>query len=314
MTPRIMKQPPAPGTDEWRGMITASKIPAILKLSRWQSEYSLWHEMKGLYTRESPNETRMAMGHLAEDFLAKAWQYKRRQEQGHHYQLNQFDRYRQTYELTYTNPDLPFPNLATIDRRGINRKQSGDGRFWIIEAKTASDLRDWGEPGDPNGVPPDYLAQVMFQMGVSGVHNASIVAVDYNFKPEIWDIGFNSTVFDHMVKKASAFYETLSQDDPPELDDSVATYETVRGIHPDIDKGSKIEISLELASKYLDAVHAAEVAEANLRGAKIQLLSEMGTTNIATCDTGTDKPVKIADRRPGRGGSISLYANKKAQL
>lgn len=311
---QILKTPPAPGSDEWRGMITASKIPAILKLSRWQSEYSLWHEMKGLYTRDAPDETRMQMGHLAEDFLAKAWQYKKREETGVKYQLNQFDRYRQTYELTYTNPDLPFPNLATIDRRGINRKQSGDGRFWIIEAKTASDLRDWGEPGNTDGVPPDYLAQVMFQMGVSGVHNASIIAVDYNFKPEIWDIEFKPSLFDHMVNKAARFYKSLSQDEPPELDDSVATYETVRGIHPDIDKGSKIEISLELASQYLDAVHASDAAETNLRGAKTRLLAEMGNANIATVDNGTDKPVKIADRRPGRGGSISLYANKKAQL
>lgn len=314
MTPQIMKHPPAPGSDEWRGMITASKIPAILKLSRWQSEYSLWHEMKGLYTRDAPDDTRMRMGHLAEDFLAKAWQYKKQEETGVKYQLNQFNRERQTFELTYTNPDLPFPNLATIDRRGINRKQSGDGRFWLIEAKTASDLRDWGKPGDLDGVPPDYLAQVMFQMGVSGVHNASIIAVDYNFKPEIWDIEFKPKVFDHMVKKAHAFYKTLSQDEPPALDDSVATYETVRGIHPDIDKGSKIEISLELASTYLDAVHAADAAEANLRGAKTAILAEMGDTNIAIVDNGTDKPVKIADRRPGRGGNVSLYANKKAQL
>ena len=305
----LVKNPPSPGTPQWRQMITASKIPAILKLSRWQSEYSLWHELKGLYERDSPDETRMAMGHLAEDFLAKAWQYKKQEETGIAYQLNQFDRQKQTYELAYTNTALPFPNMATIDRRAINRKQSGHGRFWIIEAKTASDLRDWGEPGDASGVPADYLAQVMFQMGVAGIHNASIIAVDYNFKPEIWDIEFNPTLFNHMVEKASKFYASLSQDEPPELDDSVATYETVRGIHPDIEKGTEVEISLELASTYLDAVHAAEYAEINLRGAKTAMLNELGKSNKAM-----HNGQKIADRRPARGNTVALYANKKAQL
>lgn len=41
MAPRLINDPPAPGTDEWRSILSASKIAAVLGISPWQSPYSL---------------------------------------------------------------------------------------------------------------------------------------------------------------------------------------------------------------------------------------------------------------------------------
>lgn len=66
-----------------------------------------------------------------------------------------------TYELAYRT-DHGFPSLATLDRRAYK-----GGAVHIIECKTARDLNDWGREGEPDAVPADYLAQVIWQMGQS---------------------------------------------------------------------------------------------------------------------------------------------------
>lgn len=43
----IITDPPRPGTPEWRRIVSASKVPAILGLSRWQSPLSMWLKMRG---------------------------------------------------------------------------------------------------------------------------------------------------------------------------------------------------------------------------------------------------------------------------
>ncbi|MER2224040.1 MAG: hypothetical protein ABS976_20875, partial [Rhodococcus sp. (in: high G+C Gram-positive bacteria)] len=47
MTSRIVTDKAEPGSPEWLKLITASKIPSILGISRFKSQFSLWHEMAG---------------------------------------------------------------------------------------------------------------------------------------------------------------------------------------------------------------------------------------------------------------------------
>ncbi len=47
MTSREVTVKAAPGSPEWLQLITASKIPSILGISRFKSQFSLWHEMAG---------------------------------------------------------------------------------------------------------------------------------------------------------------------------------------------------------------------------------------------------------------------------
>ncbi|MBD0852737.1 hypothetical protein CU043_00415 [Corynebacterium striatum] len=48
MTSRILANPPAPGTPEWAKIVTASKVPALLGVSRFTSQYAAWHQLAGL--------------------------------------------------------------------------------------------------------------------------------------------------------------------------------------------------------------------------------------------------------------------------
>lgn len=293
---RIVENPPTPGSEKWLRTLSASKVPTLLGLSPWSSPYALWHEMyAGLEPTKAMDETDAQWSHQIEESIAQSWVSR----QPEKWELNVGG------EIAYTNPDLPFPNLATLDRRARRGR-----RFHIIECKTTRSLDIWGRPGDPDSVPAHYLAQVMFQMGVSGIHEAS-VCVHWRgpVAPEIHEVQWDEDVWDSIVAACTRWHQTGQAGDPPPLDDRVATYDAVRGLHPDIDRDTDVQIDHDQAVALLDALEEEAAAKATVVAAKTRLLDQMGTARRALAGDTT-----IATRTPGRGDSITLRVNRKANL
>lgn len=299
---RIVEHPPAPGTSEWRRIITASKVPAILGISRFKSQYTVWHEMHGDVDPEPLDEDRMAWGHIAESSLANWWVHK-------HPGAKLNPRRNGTFEIAYTNDALPFSNIATLDRRAYLPTAPRDQRFHIVECKTAMTLDDWGRPGEEDSVPADYYAQVMFQMGVSGIHRASAVVLGPFGQPEIHDITFDQGEFDAIVDRLVDWQTSLDMGIAPPLDTSTSTYETVRGLHPDIDPKGEVQITLEEAVAYLDTAVGEDDAKAAHRDAKIQVMQRMGDAKYLKCGY-----IKIAHREARGDKPPFVKFNKKANL
>lgn len=302
MTISVVANPPKPGTPEWRKIITASKVPAILGISRFQSQFSLWHEMHGDVDPEDKDPDRMQWGHIAEASLAAWWAYKNPGAK-----LN--PRRGGTYEIAYSNDALPFDNVATLDRRGFFPTASPGERFHIVECKTAMTFDDWGRPGEPDSIPADYYSQVMFQMGVSGIHRASAVVLGPYGEPEIHDVVFRQDEFDAIVDRCVQWQASLEMGLAPQLDQSVSTYETVRGLHPDIDRDAVEYIDRDQAVGLLDRIVAVGEAEAAARAAKIEAMELMGSARLLKCGD-----VKVADRRSKLGGKPYVQFDKKADL
>ncbi|MFR9683153.1 YqaJ viral recombinase family protein [Corynebacterium striatum] len=304
MTSRILANPPAPGTPEWAKIVTASKAPALLGVSRFTSQYAAWHQLAGLIDVDMMDPDRAAWGHIAETSLADWWLHK-----NPGWQLNVARR--GTKEIAYTNDDLPFPNLATIDRRALNRKKgmSSPDRFHIVECKTAMTLDDWGRPGEENAVPADYFTQVLYQMGVSGIHQASIVVLGPFSEPEIHEIEWREDLFAALVDQLAEIYVSTKTGEAPDLDDSLSTYETVRGLHPDIDPEAEVQLDHAQAVAWLDAIVGADEAVRAAQLAKTELAELMGNAKYARVGT-----TKIADRRSRSGKPPYVQFNKKADL
>lgn len=298
--PKIVKYPPAPGSPEWRRTITASKVGAILGVSRWQSQFSVWHEMAGLVEPEVLDADRMKWGHVAERSLSDWWRYK-----NPGWKLN--PRRGGTHEIVYTNPELPFPNMATLDRRAYRPDRPQGERFCILECKTAGTLKDWGRPGTENSVPRDYAAQVLFQMGVSGIHRASVVALGPSPEPEIHEIEFDPDAFADMVARLSDWQATLDMGIPPELDSEKSTYATVRGLHPDIDLDGVVQIDHAVALDLLQRAVAEDEGKAAARRARSDAQVLMGNAKYLRAGE-----VKVADRRVKEGGTPYVQFNKSA--
>lgn len=79
MTSREVTVKAAPGSPEWLQLITASKIPSILGISRFKSQFSLWHEMAGNVETEPISKAQQDdfdYGHAAELAAAEYWRFK----------------------------------------------------------------------------------------------------------------------------------------------------------------------------------------------------------------------------------------------
>src|SRR5699024_10455956 len=112
----------------------------------------------GLAEAEHLEGAYLNFGNDMEDGLVKAW---KRENPG--WQTN-------SGEIAYTDTGLPFPNQATLDRRAKRGRA-----FRIIECKTSSSRRIWGERGAE--LPGSVYSQVLSQMGMSGIHRADVVAL-----------------------------------------------------------------------------------------------------------------------------------------
>lgn len=292
MTSRIVTDKAEPGSPEWLKLITASKIPSILGISRFKSQFSLWHEMVGNLPSEpigTAQQDDFDYGHAVELAAGEYWRFKNpgwRLSRG---------------EVQYTDDGFEFGNAATID----GRASRGSLRR-IAEIKTARDLAEWGDDGSGE-VPADYAAQVIWQQRVTGfTAPANIVLWPQYGKPKIYVIEYSAQLAAAIVEAVRKWNASLAASEPPELDDTISTYETVRRLHPEID-GREVQLDPDLAADYLTAVADDKEITKRLRGLKTRVLDVMGNAQTAVVID-----LKIATRTPGRGDSISLRSNTKA--
>ncbi|MEJ9078823.1 YqaJ viral recombinase family protein [Gordonia malaquae] len=282
----------APGSPKWLRLITPSKVPAILGQSRWQSQFALWHEMAGLVEPDpitAEKQKTFDAGHAFEHALAALWCIE-----NDGWQLS-------PGEVQVTSETIPFATMATLDRRA----RRGRARR-IVEFKTARDLSEWGDDFSDD-VPGDYLLQVQWQMHVTGYrqHPAHLMVMGPFFQWHTYEIVYNPALCDVIEQRCAAWTDSLATGQRPDLDDSVATYECLRKIHPEID-GSTAEIDRDLALAYLETDADLKVATKAARGAKSAFLDAMGQAKYATVGD-----VRVADRRPTKGEHAALYPNHK---
>lgn len=295
MTIEIVKNPPKPGTDEWRKTITASKVPAILGLSPWQSPFQLWHEMAGNLAPEEIDDTKQEMfdwGHSAELAMADYW-LKLNPE----WELSEG-------EVAYTDTSLPFPNLVTLDRVATHKETGWQKDIEMKTANSFDSIQKWGKPGEFNAVPANYMAQHLIQRRISGIHDGELMLTGLG-KPEIHKMDYMEEVAEGIIQRLTAWSESLEANEPPDLDDSKATYSAVRGLHPGIERDTELQVTPDYAKFLLGLKSESENKEKEFRKEKSILMNNMGNSHrLKVGET------IIATRQAGRGGVILKFNNK----
>lgn len=265
---------PEIGSPEWLGLVTASKASAIIGVSPWESPYSLWMTMKGRYKREQT--TAMSRGNYLEPAILTWWK-------------EQHD----DFITLYTQWWEPYEDWAgaTVDGLAILSDEKV-----IVEAKSAARMDEWGQPGTDE-IPAYYLAQVYFQLAVTGAARCYVPVIGPYLEFAEYVVEADAEFQADILARCREFYETLKADEPPELDSSVATYDVVRKSHPEIDKGATVELGLAQATELVEALNSKREAEARERLAKSTLLDQMGHAQYATCNG-----VRVARRQPNKYG------------
>ena len=287
MTPATMKL--EPGSPEWRERITASKVGAILGISPFKSQYTMWHEMAGNVDPAPINENDAKFGHFAELMLGPWWESL---EDGRH--LGEREPSFENERGWVATPDF----IAT----------DSDGTACVVECKTTKDLDDWADSEGEPAVPAHYYAQVLFQLAVSERPRGYVVVLGPFKQVEVHRIDFDPELWAGVEEQLISWEESLAAGTPPELDDSVSTYNTARKLHPEIERDLCWEIDEKEAVALLDAQHAFDDADRRLKAQKSKHLAAMGKARELTCDG-----VTVARRQPNKSG-VSFYVNKKAEL
>lgn len=298
MTTFVVTEPPRPGTPAHTRMITASKIPAILGIDPYRTQGDLWMEMSGLAEPQEPDDDMRdawAWGHTAEESLARWWQ-----QHNPGWTLN--PKRRGTTEIAYSDTDLDFPNLVTLDRRA----RRGD-RYHRLEIKTSASARKWGERGDD--LPGDVAAQVIYQAGISGIEKGSVVALvsaDRPQRPRIYDAPADPDIYEGIVDAARAFYKTLGREEPPMPDPALLDE---LAMPPTIDDESVEAPERALANYHATRAALAE-AEDDHEQSKQALLAVLGDHHRLLDDTGA----VIATQSPGRFSRFKVPDDAKHLL
>lgn len=273
---------PLPGSPEWLRLVTASKVAAILGLSPYASPFKVWHQMKGLTPGDPENEA-MRRGNMLEDAILNWW--------------------------LRDNPDVieverqcwtPFEEWAGATPDLIVTGPTGD--LEIVDAKTAATDEEWGAPGTDH-VPAYYAASSMWQLACAHSAKRVRLAVLFGrpFTLREYVIERDDDLCMALIDQCRAFYDSLAADDVPDLDDSVATYETMRALHPDIDREEAVELDPQERDEYLASSANLEDAEARDRLAKSVVLQRMGRARLAKCEGEV-----IARRQPHSRAGVSL--------
>ncbi|MCG5431198.1 YqaJ viral recombinase family protein [Mycobacterium sp. MYCO198283] len=305
-TPRDPEFVP-PGTDEWRRVITPSKVAAILgepgdPVSRYESPFRLWNRMTGRVAPEEPRDA-YQLGHRVESLAAGLYRDDRPD-----WRLSPGE------VQAHVDPGkFGFPAMATLDRRGVRGASRRVVEFKL--ARNLDDLEVWGDDltGD---LPDDYHAQVtalMLFTGWTAIPGELLVIGPY-LQHRIYTVDYNRQFAALIIEKCRRFYESLSADEPPPLDNSKATYECLRALHPDIDRGVEALIPDDEARDFVAAREQLAAAADEFALRKNHLLKRMERAQYAiTADAvneATGKPIRIADRRRGRNDTVALYPAK----
>lgn len=273
--PHVVTNPPRPGSPEHTRMITASKIPAILGIDPYRTQGDLWMEMSGLAEQADPDDAMRdawAWGHTAEESLARWWQ-----QHNPGWTLNA--KRHGTTEVAYTDDELDFPNLVTLDRRARR-----GNRYHRLEIKTSASTRKWGERDAD--LPGDVAAQVVFQAGVSGIEKGSVIALigaDRPQRPRIYDAPADPDVYAGIVDAARAFYKTLGTAEPPMPDP--ALLDALRAAHTPVDD-EEVQAPERALANYEQTRAALAEAEDDHEQSKQALLAVLGDHKRLLDDTG----------------------------
>jgi putative phage-type endonuclease len=254
-----------PGSAEWLQLITASKVAAILGVSPWQSPRSLWHLMHGDVEPEPQNEVQ-ARGHYLEPAILN-WFFDQ------HPELER----RSTEQRTCYNPAILW-GAATPDAEAIRR----DDPFTVrpVEAKSAADDSEWGTPGTDE-IPVYYAAQCIWTLHITGADLIYVPVLTSRLEFREYVVEYDQALAFDIERQCLAFLHSLTEDEPPALDGHTATYESLRKVHPDIDRDARVDLDDDDAVLFIEATRAVKAAEAQYNLGRSTMADLMGTARLA---------------------------------
>jgi putative phage-type endonuclease len=289
--------PLKPGSPEWLQTISASKIPAILGISPWQSRFALWHLMAG---------------------NTEPWDGNKSTERGTFLEaavLSWFEAQHEDIGRLYSDTSLGWVEGKSIAHSNYPEWTAAPDAIFVkdkfrthlgVEVKTSQYSDEWGTPGTAE-IPPYYLAQVAWQMIVCGFETVYVPVLfgqPFEFREYVVNYADVASDIPAIVQTVKEFQTSLRKGEQPPIDGSSSTYQAIKELHPDID-GETVELDGELVTNFLYAKAVAESATQKADLYKNQIADFMGTAKKAEWNKKT-----IFTRQSKNGGTPYLVIGR----
>jgi hypothetical protein len=259
--------------------------PEWLGVSPFDSPRSLWHLMHG-DIQPDPQTAVQQRGHYLEPAVL-SWFFDQ------HPELTRRD-------STGTTVHANGWAAASPDAEATD----WDGDLVLVEAKTAADDSEWGTPGTAE-IPVYYAAQCTWTMHVLGASRIFVPVLGSRLVLAEYVLDYDQALALDIERKCKAFLDSLTADEPPDLDAHPATYTSLRKLSPSLDKGTEAQLDQDTAAEFTAAVTAAKAADSRLTFAKSRVADAMGTAQL-----GFYGDQLVARRQNTSGSTPAIYAAK----
>jgi putative phage-type endonuclease len=279
----------AANTPQWHELrksgLGGSDVAAVAGVSKWTSAYALWATKSGLIPDDFSDSEAMEWGRLLEPVIRQKFAAK-------HPEWEVVET-----EATFRSKKYPWM-LGNVDGF-IN---FGNGEWGVLEIKTAAYEDDWA-----NGVPRYYETQVRHYMRVFGLKRSVVAVLFHGNKYQEYELLANDFVDQADTDLLIKFWEGVQTGTAPDWDGSLATYETVRAMHPDIED-STVELG-QLGMYLINAAHDYDAAQAYYNEMKSRTLDALGSAKYGVFTVG-DESRKVCYRSSKSGGTPFLVIRK----
>lgn len=210
---------PVQVVDDRAEFIGGSDIAAILGISRWKTPLAVWADKTGQVAKDESENLHQKLGKRLEEVVAELFTDKT----GLRVQRANERR---------VHPKYPHFR-AQIDRLVVGADE-------LVECKTASVwmAKDWkGEE-----MPQEYIAQVMWQLAISGRKRGHLAVLIGNQDFQVKTIDRDPVLISEMLKRANAFWEEFIIPKVMPMQISAADADTLYALFPNAEPDSQIDL------------------------------------------------------------------------
>jgi predicted phage-related endonuclease len=168
----------------------------------------------------------------------------------------------------------------------------------------------WGRDGSDK-VPIYYRCQIAWYCSVLGLKSMVLRALIGGNDPRSYRIKPTQADMDLLVREGEQFIHDLDNDVLPNLDSHTATYQALRQLHPDIDRGTIVQVDAEFSARWWAAQDALETAQNDWNQLRSELADKMGTGWSARCG---DEKVAYRVRPAKEGGDPYIKSANRPKV
>lgn len=285
-----VRNAPAQGTDAWlawrKDGITATEAATLMFPDQYSTPMKVYTDKLGITkSDQSDPDGFFEWGHILEDDLVRKFMKV-------HPELADTVSQGRLYQRGFAK--------CSLDAQCVK-----DGKPVIIECKSSQSMAKW------NPIPDRYFAQVQWQMFVTGIHSAIIVAVicegGYHYIER--EVQYSESFVKQMVEKAQELYNNIQEKTPPAM--TLGGFEpdkkAVAALHGEVDNDElkeNTEVTREEIEEYYRLKAVFEKAQEDFEECKNRLGMKMLDSRRATCEG------KTFASWVERKGSVSVDAKK----